>query len=144
MPFLTPLQVEKANGQWRLIRPLIYRGKRDYFKVPTGFMTDFASVPRLLQGIRPCPGDRAAVVHDYLYREAPQVLVEPEGCKQISRRDADGVFLRIMREQSVGWLRRCVLYWGVRLGGWVAWRRIRGCPRPMGEWFDPSDRPSPK
>ena len=131
MPFLTPLQVEKSDGQcrgqWRLIRDLVYQGKVDDLRVPVGFLTDFASVPRLLQGIVPKMGshDRAAVVHDYLYREAPQVLVEPEGCKQISRRDADGVFLRIMREQHVGCLRRCVLYWGVRLGGWVAWRRNR-------------------
>jgi hypothetical protein len=72
--FMTQLCVEEVDefaGIWALTKPLIYRsdllGRR--LTVPATFQTDFASVPRLpvvylAAGGR---GDRAAVVHDWLY-----------------------------------------------------------------------------
>lgn len=69
--FLTKLQDEELdNGKHRLLTPLIYWSSTvGLVIVPTGFVTDFASVPRipfvywLFGGL----GDREAVVHDFLY-----------------------------------------------------------------------------
>lgn len=73
--FLTPLRVEQvseAAGTWRLLEPLCYVSPifGGLIVVPAGFVTDFASVPRLpfsywlFGGV----GQAAAVVHDYLYQ----------------------------------------------------------------------------
>jgi hypothetical protein len=56
-------------------------------------------------------GDRghgAAVVHDYLYRNA-----------EVSRSDADQVFEEALKaEGGMGWLGRQAMWLGVRAGGW--------------------------
>lgn len=99
-----------------------YRLARDYEVtlgglrgvVPTGFLTDFASVPRPLWAIFPPFGrySRAAVWHDYRYQFG--------GC---SRAQADGEFLAIMKHLGVPRRQRWPMYLGVRAGGWWAWRR---------------------
>lgn len=91
-------------------------GKRRTFEVPAGFVTDWASVPRFLWRLIPSRGsyNKAALVHDYLYR------VQPEG---VTRRQADQVFLDAMRHLGVAGPLRWAMYQGVRLGGWLPWRR---------------------
>jgi len=115
MPFTTELRVEHvAAGQWRLTEPLCYRGRKDFFTVPAGFITNFASTPRLLWPLFPPDGGhytRGSVLHDHAYTE-----------KKISRWDADGLFRRILREEGEPWWRRWMFWLGVRLGGWWAWR----------------------
>ena len=118
MPFTTKLAItEYANGsyKWKLTEELVYHGKIDKFVVPVDFVTDFASVPRPLWGIFPPYGKhtKAAVVHDYLYVTG-----------NVSRKDADGIFSRMMRENGVKW-RRPFMWTAVRLFGWIGWRRYR-------------------
>ncbi len=107
MSFGSFVAVIEDGDHWRLIRPLIYHGARDTFVVPAGFRTDFASVPHALTWLVPRTGkhNRAAVLHDYLTRN-PQI---------VSRKDADRIFLRVLRELGVAPARRRLLYWGVRL-----------------------------
>jgi hypothetical protein len=73
--------------------------------VPRGFVTDFASVPRLFWPIFPPSGkwNRAAVVHDYLCTT-----------KTCSRFMADAVFREAMRELGVPRWRRVLMYYAVR------------------------------
>lgn len=80
--------------------------------VPIGFITDFASIPRLFRAFITGNDNTKmpAVLHDYLYR------------KNIgSRKDADLLFLVAMRENGVPWWKRRMAYAGVRTGGWIAW-----------------------
>jgi hypothetical protein len=71
--FLTPLDSRQIDdGHWEMLADLRFASAicRCMFVVPTGFVTDYASVPRapltyLLFGGR---GNSAAVVHDYLYQ----------------------------------------------------------------------------
>lgn len=128
MPFLDPIIArDDGSGRWILAEPLRYQGHTDEFEVPGGFPTDFASVPRIVQSIAPKMGrqNRAAVLHDYLYALAPLVL-RKSGYRRITRKESDGLFRRCMREDRVNVLRRWVFYYGVRLGGWLTWRRYRG------------------
>lgn len=77
--------------------------------VPVGFRTDFASIPRPLQGFLDAINDvaPAALVHDFLYT-----------CGMFERREyADRVFLDALRANGVGWIRARTLWAGVRLGG---------------------------
>jgi hypothetical protein len=109
MPFLTKLVVTEApRKEWGLMSPLIYQGNKDEFTVPTGFTTDFASVPKILWPWFPPTGlyTKAAVLHDFHYIT-----------QDISRKDADGIFRRVMREEGVSKIRRYLMWFAVRIGG---------------------------
>lgn len=117
--FLSTLRVELADesaGTWRLTQPLHYQSAvaRRRIIVPAGFVTDFASVPRL-PIIYMATGDTAhapAVVHDWLYSAG-----------QVRRSTADRVFLEAMQAVGVPWLRRRAMYAAVRLLGGSHYRR---------------------
>jgi hypothetical protein len=88
-------------------------------EIPVGFITDFASVPRVLWPLFPPFGKytRAAVVHDYLYDQHRKRVA------RYSRAYCDAVLLEAMKDCQCGW-GQCFLIWlGVRLGGWAAWSR---------------------
>ena len=82
--------------------------------IPAGFVTDLASVSRLLWWVLPPFGryTRAAVVHDFLYSG-----------QGLSRAIADAIFLEAMTDLGVGRWKRWVMYAGVRLGGWQAFKK---------------------
>jgi len=99
---------------------------------PKGFITDFASVPRLFWRLIPPWGkySRASVIHDYLYKTGN--LVEAiageevtTGKKPDARKDADLVFLALMRNLGVSSWQSYLIYRAVRIGGGRAWKRYR-------------------
>lgn len=113
--FLTPLRAEKSGGVWTVLQPLIYDSDvaQKVFIVPEGFVTDFASVPRLPLAFL-LTGDsahEAAVVHDYLYRE-----------QTVPRQMADSVFKEAANVSGEPGWKSWLMWAGVRLGGWVAWK----------------------
>jgi hypothetical protein len=132
--FLTELDVRCLDdGYWKLEAPLRYasdilghvgRTPEGFtiavpciITVPAGFLTDFASVPRV-----PIVfwfwGDRAhreAVLHDYLYRVDSDPVVE--------RSRADRAFLEAMGSRGKSWGVRWPMYLGVRIGGGAAYHR---------------------
>jgi hypothetical protein len=101
---------ENFRANWRLIRPLIFESAiRGVIEVPAGFVTDFASVPRLPIAFW-LFGDTAhapAVIHDYLVR------VEYPQCK-IEWTQAADVFEEAMKAQGVGLLKRKIMAHAVR------------------------------
>ncbi len=118
MKFLDEPTLKVHGDDWRLVLPLIYL-RADYtaITVPAGFITDLASIPRLLHPLIPVNGRHraAAIVHDYLY--ATQTL---------TRAECDAVFLEAMEACGVRWTQRWAMYSAVRAGGWVAWRQRAG------------------
>lgn len=118
MPFVSDLSLSPGRDPrvWVLRRELIYRGNEDDFIIPAGFTTDLASTPRLLWALFPPFGHytRAAIVHDFLYWSKP---------RSMTRKDADGIFRRIMREAGVPAWRRWTMWAAVRVFGWIAWNR---------------------
>lgn len=111
-----------GDTRWRLDEPMIYRGTRDTFTVPQGYVTDFATVPRIVAWLIPRYGryTPAAILHDYLITD-----VLPAG--EIEPNDVDGLFRRVMRELGVSTARRWLMWAGVRWGslfsgrtaGWI-------------------------
>ena len=103
-----------------VVEPFVYAvgelGGNDSITVPAGFITDFASVPRLFWRLFPPWGKygKAAVLHDYLYHK-----------QRRSRREADAIFLEAMGVLGVPWLSREMMYAAVRAFGWAAWRSNR-------------------
>jgi hypothetical protein len=101
-----------------LQRPMSYQlGKsRDSIVVPAGFVTDFASIPRVLWSELSPVGEhqRAAIVHDYLYWFQP--------CE---REETDNLLMIAMSAGGVSDLRRGAVYAGVRMGSADAWNANR-------------------
>jgi hypothetical protein len=112
---VSPLSDGKS---WVIMRPFGYyvgsKDSGDTVEVPVGFVTDFATIPRLLWIFLPKWGryGNAAVIHDWLYwsQERP-------------RREADRIFLEGMEVLSVGRLTRRVIYFFVWAFGCLAWKR---------------------
>jgi hypothetical protein len=76
--------------------------------VPSGTVTDLASIPRLLWTIFPPHGRwaKAAIIHDYLYANGI-------GTKEF----ADKTFLEAMEVLEVPKVSRILMFWAVRLFG---------------------------
>ena len=122
--FTTPLVVEYDTGLrlWVLDEPFEYHvGEHpsdEVIEVPTGFYTDFASIPKIFHWILPPDGlyTKAAVVHDFLYATQDHCY---------SRNRSDHIFYEAMEVLGVvRWQRRVMFYW-VRAFGWYPWYRRR-------------------
>lgn len=114
--FTTPLQLEYLDGRtWKLLADFDFASEtlERMVRVPAGFVTDFASIPRPLWALLPPTGryGKAAVIHDDLYR-SPH-MVRPA----VTRLQADRTLREGMEALGVTWLVRQVIYLGVRLGG---------------------------
>jgi hypothetical protein len=114
--FTKPLIVQKISARrWMLHSEFDYHvgmyPSADVIKVPIGFQTDFASVPRPFWFLFPPDGKYtgAAVVHDWLYHTHEY--------HERSRKECDQIFLEAMGVLGVPWLTRHTMYRAVRLGG---------------------------
>lgn len=89
--------------------------------VPTGFLTDGASVPRAVWAILPA-NDPAILypsyVHDYLY----SIHGRLEG-RTLSRTQCDDVIAELMRAVGAPRWKIAVTRAALRVGGWAAWRK---------------------
>lgn len=117
----SPVLVPHEDGvHWELKEPFEYHlGIKDsgwVISIPVGFVTDFASVPKLLHWLIGPWGKhgRAAVLHDYLYRFAV-----------FDRVVCDAIFLEAMRIIGCSKSTRRVIYAAVRVWGRYAWKKHR-------------------
>lgn len=126
--FLTRCDVEDINdiaasgrGLWRFLSPLRYQSDLtgDTYTVPVGYVTDFASVPRVPIAFLLCGNTCAkpAGLHDFLYTPDPVTGKHPVP----DRATADALLKEAALSEGVpAW--RCWLLWaGVRLGGASHW-----------------------
>lgn len=108
--FLTELKlVVLMDNKFRLTSPFLVSVEgRETIKVPEGFETDLASVPRVpvvylaVGNI----GHKAAVLHDWLY-----------ATNYFDRAKCDLLFYHALRESGIGYLNAQAMYLGVRVGG---------------------------
>ena len=119
--FTTELVVERVDEKyWRLVEGFEYHvgeyPSDEIIKVPSGFLTDFASVPKIFWGILPPTGPykAAALVHDYCYATA---------C--YSKIKSDKIFLEGMTVLNVTPWKRNVMFYAVVWFGFYAWIKCR-------------------
>lgn len=104
------LRNREGRQFYRVNEPLVYRSEvaSQIIKVPSGFVTDLASIPRLpfvyllLNGL----ADEAGVVHDYLYSVGT-----------LPRDVADKVLYEACILTGVSPWKASAIYAGVRIGG---------------------------
>jgi hypothetical protein len=133
---LTPIDLRYLDGERWLLQSE-YRCLSNVLGlivIPAGFVTDFNSVPRVLTNILPREQyGEAALPHDLLYQRGRLNGVE------VTRAQADLVhrefveFCGVRQWQRDGLVRVGetpkwkvdAFYYGLRLGGWLAWRNYR-------------------
>lgn len=128
-----PLLVEitqQDKAPIRLAEDFYFRcdGKKCIY-VRKGFLTDGASVPRPFSAFVHRLGrhGKAAILHDWLYTWPEWVETYDEyidGARD-ARHAADLVFWEAMQTLKVPKHRAFIIYYAVRLFGWIAWRRSR-------------------
>ena len=85
--------------------------------VKKGFDFNGASIPQELWSVygNPLSGKFriAALVHDALYAS-----------EKLPREVADAIFLDLMKQHEVGYLKRQTMYYAVRSAGWYSWKQL--------------------
>ncbi len=121
------------NSRWMLLADFRYEsavlGAR--IIVPSGFVTDFASVPKqvpLAYALFADQARRPAVVHDYLY--------QTHMCRD--KAQADEIFEEAMNVIGMHWLDRHIMWRAVEAAGDSAW-----ASGPVRYTVLQSTRPSP-
>lgn len=110
--FITDLKVGEVDSRdWRLLSDLVFKTKDVEYRVPAGYVTDFASVPRATSWLYPRTGQysKSAVLHDWLITD-----MLPTG--YITSTHVDRMFREAMKASGVSIPRRWVMWAGVRLG----------------------------
>ena len=86
-------------------------------RVKKGFDFDGASIPQSLWGVygNPLSGKFriAALVHDALYAS-----------QKLPREVADAIFLDLMKQHEVGYMKRQTMYYAVQSAGWYSWKQL--------------------
>ena len=110
------LSVKKVGEQvYILLEDLEVESLGFRIKVLKGFDFDAASIPKMFWSIigSPFTGNYTtpAAIHDGLY--AGEIL---------DRKVCDDIFLDLMKQYKVSYVRRYTMYWAVRLGGGKVWK----------------------
>jgi hypothetical protein len=124
------------NGNLELLKDWKAEYNGWTFTAQKGFISDGNSVPWLFRGIVPKFGRNtiAGIVHDWLYKagwvEVYGLVADPnlqsrKYMHNITRRQADIARLDFCRWCGDWWVSAYVSYIGLRLGGWMAWKRYR-------------------
>jgi hypothetical protein len=110
--------------KYELLRSLhIQLSNGDEIVIPDGFIWDLSSVPRMLWWALPPDGDFgvSVIIHDYLYENRHRL--------GYTREFADKEMLLWAKashgtnKPSIKNIDNHVRYYGVRLGGWIAWNK---------------------
>lgn len=122
MPFRTPLSVRHDIGEdWRLLDPLVFEGRDDFFVIRAGFRTDFASIPRPVRWLFDSAGANSepGVLHDAVWRESKR---HDGRTPRVDPWDADGLFRRALRESGATAMTRSLMWIAVRTAAIAAGR----------------------
>ena len=116
MPFTTPavLEVLPTAGLWRVREALVFMARDgSVIAVPSGFMSDLASIPRAVWPILRKDGThrRAAILHDYLY-----------SIRTVPRKLADSLFLEAMLSDGVPMWQAYAMWCAVRMAGFLFYK----------------------
>ena len=94
------------------------------FRIPKGYQTDLASIPRVLRSVintYELGGVGPPLIHDFIYRLRGEMKGKTIPSLTITRRAADRIFRLAMGQEGVGRTKRTVAWLGVRAFGWIPW-----------------------
>ena len=114
-----PLQPLSDGIHWQVVEDFEYHvGKEesnDVVKVPAGFITDGASIPKIFWSIIGGPWGKygyAAILHDFCYSTQTR-----------TRLASDKIFLEAMKVLQVNIFKRLIMYRAVRIASFIPWNK---------------------
>jgi len=113
----------KRNGEIVLIKKYEILIPHWKFTLPKGFVSDGASIPWYVQWFGdPYDGDTlpGALIHDSLYRSKGAYTCMGETFR-LSRKGIDSIFLMLMEENRVYFIKRSLYFIMVRAFGIIPW-----------------------
>ena len=128
------LDVQTKDGlDDSLLQPLVFWDGTCLWRAPIGSTTDGLSTPKI---VRLIPGYDATgddwwsgVLHDAGYRNFLERWTANHGGMWVaanpSRKVCDDLILCAMKSQGVGFIRRNLIYFALRLFGWIAFKEDR-------------------
>ena len=109
------LVLKKIDSKhYQLAEDLIFKNNKYEITVMKNFITDGASVPKILKNIFSAfEGNytKAAVIHDALYQS-----------NSLNRKTNDLLFLEMMKELKTSFLTRYLMYYAVKFFGFLSYK----------------------
>ena len=103
-------------SKYKLKSALTFKTEYIEVTVKNGLLTDGASIPRLFWTIIGCPMTGkyvgSALIHDGLYAS-----------EAIPRKEADKLFIKMLADNGVGYIKRKLMYAAVRVAGGFVWKK---------------------
>jgi hypothetical protein len=111
------IKIEKVSKrEYKLLEDVTVSTLGYRITVKKGLVSDGASVPKVFWNIIGSPFTGAytlpALVHDALYMS-----------EAVDRSEADAIFFDLMEQSGVSFLKRYVMYYAVRVGGYFVWNK---------------------
>lgn len=122
--FTAPLQMEALDGgrrEFELDRDFSATVNGTPLVIPAGFITDFASVPRLFQNVVENDDPdilKPSVIHDFLYSRHGLAWL---GVAPFTRAQCDAILRAGMAARGAPAWRQWAVWSAVRIGGWAPW-----------------------
>jgi hypothetical protein len=124
-PYMPPrFQVSHWHGDSMIVRvtkPFHANTSYGPITVPVDFLSDGMSIPRFawpLVGPTTGRGFAGGLVHDFLYAKASDAHY-----RDITRAEADEIFLECLYHLGVSWPKRHAMHLAVRSVGWRSYKR---------------------
>ena len=126
--FLTRLILsDHKPNEWVVESELAYFHEGERITVPKGFITDLASIPKILRNILNVNGKsrKPAVLHDFLY------------CSKIFEREiADYIFYKALLSEGMNSFMARMYWAAVRSAGWIYYNKRDGLNKEDFKNFD--------
>tara|TARA_B100001094_G_C17978847_1_gene694178 strand:- start:175 stop:768 length:594 start_codon:yes stop_codon:yes gene_type:complete len=120
-----------GSRQWEISEDFEYQINKQTYVIPKGFKFDGASIPKFFRSFLSPTGVLllGGLVHDYAYKYA---ALKPGGrgarnkpLLLLDQKRADEIFRDINIEINGFFLLNYLAYWGLRVGGFLAWNGHR-------------------
>lgn len=119
-----------SSTEWEVMEEFIwyidFDSKNTYVIVPKGFITNFWSIPRIMQSIFQPTKYLWYVLHDRLYDKDWEIIYEDKyemGNVNYTRKEADKILLESSKVEWAWFIERYCIYLGVRLWGFNHYNR---------------------
>lgn len=103
-----------------------YNKKSTYFTVNKGFKTNFGSIPKIMQIFFTPTKYLSYILHDATYTKG-MYLSEEIWDKiyrySLTRKECDKILLEGLKVEWAWYIERNMIYWGVRLGGFLHFKK---------------------
>ena len=116
-----------GSRKWIIAKDFVFKINGVQYVIPKGFQFDGASIPKFLHTWLSPTGVllMGGLVHDYAYKYAGLKIKGKKELHELDQKESDIIFRDINIENNGFKFLNYLAYWGLRIGGFVAWNGHR-------------------